>query len=366
MNASSRWWWCRTGWVMPALILALLVSDGALRLVPLRFFAFRAWEGLLHGDQPHRVFAPDQHVHSPRCYGDLASAANRRDLREYHVEDFTTDALGFRNPPGLSEHGPISVLVNGNSFAVGVGVSDDETLGARLTERLGVGVYTVAGVPTPRVADLVALRPHLAMQSGGVLLHVYLEGYELKGPEEQEQPAYRFDLPPRSQLVENFWISRLSILALQEKKWLRPHWHEEGVAVRTLRNGQPILFPAPDLAHYADESPPDVGAWRWLGARVEREGLALIVVLVPDKFTVYAPLLRKPPPRPRVQRVDRLEELLRAAGVRVINLKPIFEARAAEELDQGRTIYWRDDTHWNARGIELAADEIAKELRRSP
>src|SRR5580698_8957456 len=106
--------WCRTGLLIPGIIVACLLTDGALRLLPLRLFAFRAWEGLIHGeDHPTRPFEPNQHIHTPRAFGDLASLANRRDLREYHVEDFTTDALGFRNPPGLLDR-PISVLVNGN------------------------------------------------------------------------------------------------------------------------------------------------------------------------------------------------------------------------------------------------------------
>jgi hypothetical protein len=38
----------------------------------------------------------------------------------------------------------------------------------------------------------------------------------------------------------------------------------------------------------------------------------------------------------------------------------VLQQRAAEALEQGRTIYWKDDTHWNPEGIRIAADAIAK------
>lgn len=356
---AKRTGWLRTGRLMPLLILSLLLADGLMRLLPLRFFAFRAWEALSTGEHPHTVFPPDQHVHSPRCFGDLASIANRRDLRQYHVEDFTTDALGFRNPPGMLERGPISVLLNGNSFAAGVGVSDDETLGAQLGKRLGTSVYTIAGVPTPRFADIVTLQPMLRM-SRGVVVHAYLEGYSIASPGEQQTPAYRFDLGPRSHFVESLGVSRLAILSMQLKKWLRPGWHEGGVVARTLRNGETMLFPELDPPRYRDESLPAVAPWLWLNEHLRERGLQLVVVLVPNKYGVYAPLLRRPePPRPS-RRLDRFAEALRAGGVQVIDLAEVFERRAAEELDRGGYLYWKDDTHWNAQGIQLAADEIAK------
>ncbi len=360
MNQEAKrlsWW--GTGRSIPLLILVLLVADGLLRLVPLRFFAFRAWEGLSTGEHPHTVFPPNEHVVSPRCFGDLASIANRRDLRQYHVEEFTTDALGFRNPPGMLERGPISVLLNGNSFAAGVGVSDDETLGAQLGKRLGTSVYTIAGVPSPRFADIVRLQPMLHM-TRGVVVHAYLEGYSIAKPEDQETPAYRLELGPRSHLVESLGVSRLAILSMQLKKWLRPAWHEGGVVARTLRNGETMLFPDLDPPRYRDESLPAVEPWQWLDAHLRERGLQLVVVLVPNKYAVYAPLLRRPePPRPS-RRLDRFAAALRASRIQVIDLAEVFERRAAEELDRGGYLYWKDDTHWNAQGIQLAADEIAK------
>ncbi len=34
---------------------------------------------------------------------------------------------------------------------------------------------------------------------------------------------------------------------------------------------------------------------------------------------------------------------------------------AKEDYQQNQYLYWHDDAHWNARGIELAAEEIIKQ-----
>jgi hypothetical protein len=350
-----------TGRVLPALVLLLLLVDGATRLVPLRAFSFRAWEALLHASNPHTVFAPSEHIHMTDAYGDLAALANRRDLRELHEEDFTTDALGFRNPPDLLERGRISVLVNGNSFAAGVGLTDRDTVAAQLAARTGLGVYSVGGVPDPHVADLLLIKKRIGMDRG-LVVHVYLEGDELGTPAEQEEPRYRLDQPPRSHLVENLEISRLSILAIQAQKWVRRDWGEPGVIARRLRNGETMLFPALDPERYRDTRPPRVGPWLWLRDRLAPEGLEVLVVIVPTKFTVYAPLLKRPEPPSPVLRMNRLEQELRAAGVRVVNLTGPFQRRAADDYERGEYIYWRDDTHWNRRGVELCVDAIVRAL----
>ena len=43
-----------------------------------------------------------------------------------------------------------------------------------------------------------------------------------------------------------------------------------------------------------------------------------------------------------------------------MNLEPILHAGAREAFERGELIYWPDDTHWNPRGIEIAAREIAR------
>jgi hypothetical protein len=55
--------------------------------------------------------------------------------------------------------------------------------------------------------------------------------------------------------------------------------------------------------------------------------------------------------------VNYLEELAGEMGFDVINLLPLLEPHAAEEM-----LYYRDDHHWNVRGNQLAAELIRERL----
>ena len=56
-----------------------------------------------------------------------------------------------------------------------------------------------------------------------------------------------------------------------------------------------------------------------------------------------------------------LERRLEQEGIPVINLTDEYMQAAAREFQQGRYIYWLDDTHWNAEGIEIAAKAILRQ-----
>jgi hypothetical protein len=58
--------------------------------------------------------------------------------------------------------------------------------------------------------------------------------------------------------------------------------------------------------------------------------------------------------------MDRLEHALTDAGVPVVNLRRVFATTARHLFARGEYLYWRDDHHWNPRGIALAAREIAR------
>jgi lysophospholipase L1-like esterase len=139
------------------------------------------------------------------------------------------------------------------------------------------------------------------------------------------------------------------------------------VVPRTLSGGQPILF-----YPYEVESgyrPRDTAAplqlWRELARQLATRNLRLAVVLVPNKYTVYYPYLQdepRPPPG-GLAYLSALEQGLRADAIPAINLGNVFPAEAKREYEAGNLIYWRDDTHWNARGIQIAAATVAARLR---
>lgn len=109
----------------------------------------------------------------------------------------------------------------------------------------------------------------------------------------------------------------------------------------------------------------ELEAWRLAveGRRAwwRERGVDYLVVLVPNKSTVYPELL---PAFLRSQmRPGKLDQVLthlreRASPVPVLDLRPALFAAKAK---QGK-IYWPTDSHWNAEGLAAASDAILRKL----
>jgi hypothetical protein len=87
-------------------------------------------------------------------------------------------------------------------------------------------------------------------------------------------------------------------------------------------------------------------------------GMTLIVVLIPEKEQVYRDWIPAnlqsadhpfPPPS-----LGPIAEALGQEGVLAVNLLPVFK----NAMDRGQRVYWKDDTHWNPLGVDLAAAEV--------
>jgi alginate O-acetyltransferase complex protein AlgJ len=87
-------------------------------------------------------------------------------------------------------------------------------------------------------------------------------------------------------------------------------------------------------------------------------GILLVIALVPDKARVHAEALRGgeiPAEHPR--RYGQALSFLRSRDVTTVDLLTPL-ARGARE----GPVYYRTDTHWNARGARIAASSIATDL----
>jgi hypothetical protein len=74
------------------------------------------------------------------------------------------------------------------------------------------------------------------------------------------------------------------------------------------------------------------------------------------------PLLAEPLPSAdgAARFLDDLAADLRSRGVNTVSLVGPLRQAAASGLGRGEYIYWRDDTHWNPRGIRIAAEAIER------
>jgi hypothetical protein len=372
---TTRW---RVGWILPRLMLVVLATDVALRSVPLEMFAFRPNEALqrLHG-MPEGPFEPNREYHNARSYGDLAAMGNLPHRRIYRRVDFSTDAFGFHNPKPTAGIAPAGILL-GDSFAIGAEVPEEKTLSAQLAGVFSGPIYNVGGYLPFDLERIRKLAGRLEMRRG-VLIYEFLEvhGQELPPTTVPQWSSWRRRLGLRvlgargwylvSGFISSLDHSRLRLLAEKFERAMQndvvlPNGFANNVSQERLRNGDWMLFLSSRIE--------PVSSWNataarwidyfcWVSREVSRDGLELVVLLVPNKSTVYGPLLESP--RVQTEREDVLGELerrLRERGIWVVNVFPTFQEAATEMAERHQYIYWQDDIHWNECGVTLAVGEF--------
>jgi len=120
------------------------------------------------------------------------------------------------------------------------------------------------------------------------------------------------------------------------------------------------LFPAWESLNQVDNAGTarSIGLIKDVQQQLEREKIALVVLVVPMKAPFYAQRLPADQPLSPavVQRYERLQSDLSKAGLTTLNIKPILQ-----QTEQGKqTAFYRADYHWTAWSAENTADATAK------
>ncbi len=355
--------------------------------MPLELVAFRTFEPAL-SRKPRMLgqFDPCKNIRVRGAYGDLAAMANVRSVRQYHDETLHTDAMGFRDPCDLAD-AHYAGIVAGDSFVVGVGEPEVDTLPGKLTTLAGAPFYNAGwnGVLIP--GGVAYLAGELKIRSGVVVLEVLERTLKTPTPIAEDFPPGVFTSPQAAEQAKGAssflpWLtdvqqklspstpSPLQIISQKIIKKLQndklqpnPYWH---LAVHeTLANGDNMLFLPKDLRPVDDVdalSASWANYFEWYRNQLRPYNLKLIVLLVPNKYTVYGQWAA-PVQADGIRLLNGVEHRLEAKGIPVVNLTGQFREVAAEQLPEHRYLYWRDDTHWNAEGIALAADRLWNSIR---
>ncbi len=371
------------GHLLPSLMLFFLVLDLVFRFVPLDPLTFRAWEAMLRRyPNAQGPFTPGKHYHRDNSYGGVASIGNLPAFRHYHSVDFTTDAEGFHNPPALAQRHPAGVVV-GDSFTAASELPEDQSLPAQLTRLSGAYFYN-AGSPQPlRLSSLQALVRREGLRHG-LVIYQFLESHAIDKPPAATPDGGRgwgqtFFL----RRVGATWADRLRTplnqlhdsplqgLSIKLQKLLQndvflPNSFANFVIPEHLRNGQPILFLPAEFKTPGDASQA-AARWAayfsWYSGELKKDGLDFVVLLVPNRTTIYGTLLAQPRDVSSSRAsLDELARNLERRSVPAVNLAPPFARDASVLLDRNTYLYLLDDTHWSACGTAVAAARILSEI----
>jgi len=359
------------GRIAPLILAACFLLDVALRLVPPEWSSFRAWEAVRKFPLASGPFTPSYAYRNTKSYGDLANMANLPGLRSYRLEIFHSDRRGFRNrsEPAVPFRG---ILLTGDSFAAGSGVSDGDALGEQLAAASGVPVYNAAGWA-------LSLRQvsNLRMSCGLVIWEMSERGSE--GIPLQENVAEDLDQDLKWRLLHRIADHRTYVLlyglwsysplrvlfsrairSLQNDRIL-PNPERNEVVVARLRNGDEFLFLPSEVKNYQQDRPTDPSLLLRVQSQLAARGIAFLVLLVPDKYVVYHDLLLTPGNQPgHGLWTDIAAERLRSVNIPAVNLTHLFRTNAERLLASRSYLYWPDDSHWSAEGIREAATEIVR------
>jgi hypothetical protein len=373
-----------TGWLLPRVMLFFFVLDLGLRFVPLGPLTFRAWEAMLRY-YPNAIgpFVPNQHYHRDISYGGVASVGNLPALRHTHAADFTTDALGFHNPPALSSANPAGMVI-GDSFAVGGELPEDESLSAQLTKRFGAYFYNAGATQPLHIQSLERVAQRIGLRRGYVIFE-FLESRALQDPPAATLDGGRGEIQTAIlRTLRPEWTDRLetplnqlhaspleAVSTKVEKRLqndsLLPNSFARFVVQEKLRNGEPITFLPAEFQSPAD---PRTAADRWAryfswyADSLRKDGLQLVVLLVPNRPTIYGPLLAHPRDESHsAATLAEIEAAARGVGVDVVSLEPRFSREAPAMLSENKYLYLLDDTHWSGTGTAIAADEVFRHVQ---
>lgn len=368
--------------LITSISLTLCVADTALRLFAGPLVYYRAHSELVRQDSKHpglTRYVPN--ARSDRStFGDLAAMLGDPRHRVQRREVFETDERGFRTSTRDRER-PFDLIILGDSFGMGLGSTQEETW-TSLLEHNGHHIYNLsmpATCPAHGAARLALELPSLALtENATVIVPVYV-GNDL------EECTQEIDAKLSAESPSSLTSARIAIDDYQSRSPLRQfamrlvyRWlfADPVVTARDLPDGASMLFYKPHVraaqlsVNDVQHSPNFLVLTKAL-SRIQtisqKHHLAMVVVILPTKEEIYGWMLRNGSPDPAPQNSSPFAQAITTfcASQKIAShdLTPQFMDAANSSFKNGKLLWWRDDSHWNHTGHDVASRLISQALK---
>jgi hypothetical protein len=306
-------------------------------------------------------------------YGDLLAIDPMAPpaLREPRKVHFETDSLGYRNS---KEYQSSQWILVGDSFILGTSTDQTQTLPEVLGREYGQPSYQIAYPGDPldyerRAAWFISLKsPGAGSGEPRILLFIY-EGNDFRHA--SRVPVFKSQRP----VIPGWWagkLNRYDIIRAKLLDRLAPRLEYPKVLFAMSRRVERLVF----LREATRISAVPIGGK--LVGFTEGQSLAAVephleveldwnpevlkrtrcVFFIPTKLRTYAEWLPEDIRSRIVEPAPAFLELskeFRRFGIPVVDLTAALREEARKALKTGEYVWWRDDTHWNGRGIRAVA-----------
>jgi hypothetical protein len=400
----TRW---SLGRLFPIVLLLWALTDIGLRFLPEDWIRIEPIQVATRLPGRHSPFAPNLNLRVNKVVGEQALLANLAPTEKMPALKFSTDQLGFRLTPGLTREQPPRVFVfKGDSFTFGGSLSDEDTFASALEGQLGVRVYNAGKFFTDvdGLKELNWLMGRLNAKHPTVIC-VYLESHKrrflasyLSDVKAGATPSgwmgrigssllgatrytdYRDSALYGVRRYRAWWnISPVKILCIRAYKRLYngeilPNEPRDRVTVRRLPNNEIVLLDPDKVQNYYTVPDEEIISrtgdyMEWMRDEFKAQGIDYWVVLLPDKESVYASQIMNLPSEltsnasSHLNYLNQLEIELASRGVKSVNALTVLRRTASEDWATGNLSYFREDHHWNPRGVARVATALTTALR---
>lgn len=342
------------------LLAATLLYGAMLRVTGLENAIYYRPDEMLseyRADLGHRAYRRGTTLRMHMPYGDLqpmtkAAIGVARDV-EYRIDNY-----GFRNDGDYA--GEPYVLV-GDSFIAGSSNTQADLLSSQLRHDYGIQAYNLA-----HPGDLTSYADYVdefARTHGDfrVLLFIF-EGNDFEGGPPEGESERRGFWKQYYNVFSGTNVYRVTKSLIKRTTRRAQIAGDAYVTVREL-NGHPLAF----LTRYIEATRVTHAL---AGDHFER-ALARLkprlahVFFIPTNYRVYYRALEgaQAPPLPNAN-WEYLQGLCVRTALACTNLTAPMMREADKMLARAEFVWWPDDTHWNRRGIAVAAQVVADTLRR--
>lgn len=356
--------------------VSMVISVGVVRLiVPLWFHDFQFYREHERYAQSG-IYASNVNDVIDMPYGDLVAIDRQTPIgmAEPRRVHFKTDSRGFRNEREFNNQRFILV---GDSFVVGNGTDEPDTLSGILQRTFGIEVYNVAYPSDPPDYYRRAQEFLRDISSDVQFAFFYYEGNDFIGSGNYVAET-EYTLPPwvgetlnsydkfRAEYLSRFpkLFSHCRWLSLLGRQVEREFVARERTSISVYNvEGKPMGFFDTASSFAMD---PNIRLQPDMPENVATH--TACAFFIPTKLRTYQGLL---PPNVRekipaeASALRSLRESLSAYNIPVIDLTPALSDAALKLVESKEYVFWRDDSHWNGNGMRAVAPIVVECLMRA-